>query len=225
MEQEEIKGKFDDLKDKSAQIIAENQKKAMSLVDRLFGWLQRISCVFAVLLVCLFAVILVYSALFALFHRADSKLAPDYKEYSLKNPVKVEKKVDTSSIEINKNFGDELKQICELAGKEKPEGVVERIVSIEERHRKTFIKGVLGFLKDAKESIGKEYKPEEQGADLYDAYFANFMEGVNDLPNREAKAKLECEAAWMRVLGAMFGILVVMLLITLIKIEKNTRKE
>ena len=148
MEQEEIKKTLEDIKDKSVQAFTpENKEKAMKFVDRLFGWINGISCVYAVLLAVLLAIVLVFSVLYALFHGADTKLAPDYKEYSQKNPVKVEKKVDTSSVEINKDFGDELVEICKLAGEEKTDGFAGEIAKVEKKHRKALVKGMLAFLK------------------------------------------------------------------------------
>ena len=226
VKKEEGKKEFDDLKEKSTQVFnAENQKKAMCFVDRLFGWIYRASCAFIVLLICLFSLILVGSVLYAIFHGPDSKLAPTYKEFS-ENPANkkvISQDVDTTSVDVNKQFGDELKQICKLTGKE-PNTVVTEICGIPEKFRKAYVFGALDFLKDAEKSIGKDYKP-ETGNTLWENYTEGFQKNVDDIPNREKKAEEECKDAWMYALKALCGILVVLVLATLVRIEKNTRKE
>lgn len=225
MEQEEIKKKIEDIKDKSVQVFnAENQKKATDFIGRCFNGVYKVSYLFMALLICLFTLILVGSVLYAIFHGADTNIVPTYKEYSRKASAKDEKKVDTSSVEINKKFGDELVKICKLTGMEKPDYLVQEISMVDEKYRKPFVYGALDFLEDAKDSLDKEYN-EKKGARLFSAYTNLFMSKVNDIPMREAEASMECKIAWGLALLALFSILFALILPLLIQIEKNTRKE
>ena len=107
MEQEEIKKTLEDIKDKSVQAFnPENKEKATRFINRCFERLYSVGYLFMALLICVFSLILVGSVLFAIFHGADTKVVPTYKEYSKKAAPKGETKVDTSSIEINKKFNN-----------------------------------------------------------------------------------------------------------------------
>lgn len=219
MEQEESKKE-------PVAVNAEKQKKATGFISRCFNYVYRAIYLLMALLIFLASLALIGSVLYATFHRADTNVTPTYKEYSAgkKAPVKEETKVDTTSIEINKKFGDELIAICKLTGIEKPDRLVDEISGIEEKHREAFVRGLLKFLKDAKEAE-KDYKPEEQGRDLLFVYEYQFKENVNDVPRREAKAAEECKVAWCLALFALISLLFSLVLPLLIQIERNTRKD
>jgi len=206
----------------------ENQKKKTCFIGRCFNYAYRACYFLMALLIFLATLAMIGSALYATFHRADTDVVPTYKEYSdsIKAPDKKaeEKKVDTSSIEINKKFGDELVEICKLTGIEKTDDLVQKISSIEKRYREPFVHGLLRFLKDAKKA-DKEYKPEEQGRSLLGVYEYQFREKVDDIPRRESQASDKRKMFWSVAGVLLYSILMALVLPLLIQIERNTRKE